>query len=104
MKKIFFLLVSLVFSNFTNAQDWYWQNPKPQGNLLQSVKFIDSNIGFAVGSLGTILKTTNGGNNWIIKYSGVTNQLNSVSFINSTIGFVVGINGTIIKTIDGGDS
>ena len=44
---------------------WFWQNPTPQGNYLNDVKFISPNTGWAVGSLGTIIKTTNGGANWV---------------------------------------
>jgi photosystem II stability/assembly factor-like uncharacterized protein len=43
---------------------WFWQNPKPTGNTLRSVCFIDSTTGYAVGDLGTLLKTTDGGLNW----------------------------------------
>lgn len=60
------------------------------------------NTGFAVGSRGTIIKTTNGGSNWTVLKSGTDNDLNSVYFIDNKIGFAVGDNGTIIKTIDGG--
>ena len=104
MKKTFIFLISLVFINLANAQKWYWQNPKPQGNFLRSVDFVDSNTGIAIGALGTILKTTNGGNNWIVKNSDVTNQLNSISFFNLTNGIVVGNVGTILKTTNSGDS
>ena len=40
---------------------WFWQNPLPQGNRLNSVCFTDANTGTAVGSAGTILRTTTGG-------------------------------------------
>ena len=40
---------------------WFWQNPLPQGNDLLAVSFTDANTGTAVGSGGTILRTTNGG-------------------------------------------
>jgi hypothetical protein len=38
---------------------WEWQSSKPQGNLLQSVYFVDNLTGYAVGYYGTILKTFN---------------------------------------------
>jgi len=49
---------------------WKWQNPLPQGNYLSCVKFVDANTGYAVGSGGTILKTTNGRVKWISQTSG----------------------------------
>jgi len=63
MKKIglvFSLVLFFSVSFQINAQ-WFWQNPLPQGNNLYSVDFIDSDLGWTVGSYGTILKTTNGG-------------------------------------------
>jgi hypothetical protein len=54
-----------------------------------------------VGGYGTILKTTDGGNNWIAQTSGTTDNLHSVYFTSSTIGWVVGGYGTILKTSDG---
>ncbi|MFQ5512269.1 MAG: hypothetical protein ACE5EO_10505 [Candidatus Krumholzibacteriia bacterium] len=40
---------------------WFWQNPRPQGNNLLAVSFTDANTGTAVGELGTIVRTTDGG-------------------------------------------
>ncbi len=34
---------------------WSWQNPKPQGNSLESVHFVSATTGWAVGNAGTIL-------------------------------------------------
>jgi len=67
MKTLFLLCLSLLLTSIpTNAQEgWFWQNPLPQGNNLNSIHFIDSNIGWAVGHTGTVLKTTNGGTDWV---------------------------------------
>jgi hypothetical protein len=82
---------------------WFWQNPLPQGNPLQSVFFVDNNTGYTVGSAGTILKTTNGGANWASQSSGTTNTLFSVHFpLDAQTGYAVGEFGTILKTTDGG--
>ena len=43
---------------------WTWQNPQPQGNGLNSVSCPTVTVCFAVGNLGTILATTNGGSTW----------------------------------------
>ena len=44
----------------TQQPGWFWQNPLPQGNTLRGVSFSDVNTGTAVGSAGTILRTTDG--------------------------------------------
>ena len=67
-----------------------------------SVFFTDTLTGFAVGSQGTIIKTSDGGINWTSQFSGTTKGLGSVCFINENIGYCAGHQGTIIKTTDGG--
>jgi len=55
-----------------------------------------------VGSGGSILKTSDGGNTWVKQISGTNVTLESVHFLNNQVGVVVGLNGTILKTKDGG--
>src|SRR5687768_18244215 len=44
---------------------WQWQNPLPQGNIINSIRFAsDKKYGWAVGSDGAILRTRNGGFEW----------------------------------------
>ena len=56
------------------------------------------------GSGGLILKSTNGGDNWSVKNTGITDNLNFVQFLDSSFGLAVGDNGRIIKSTDGGES
>jgi hypothetical protein len=65
MKKYIFLFLSFLAFHQGYTQDWQWQNPLPQGNLLNSVYFTDANKGFVVGDAGTIIKTTDGGTDFI---------------------------------------
>jgi photosystem II stability/assembly factor-like uncharacterized protein len=67
----------------SSGRQWVWQNPLPQGNTLQDFSFIDTNNGFAVGARGTILKTTDGGNNWELIAGETEGDLYSVSFTDS---------------------
>jgi len=100
MKKLSILLITLFALNTVNAQ-WV-QLSSGTSNNLHSVFFIDSNTGFVVGDNGTILKTTNGGANWVTIYT--TNSsasLYSVYFLNSDTGYAVG-NMIILKTTNGG--
>src|SRR6266567_567591 len=81
---------------------WVWQNPLPQGNDLFGLSFTDANNGTAVGLHGTILRTTDGGQHWVIQSSGTSNWLYGVSFVDANIGTAMGVNGTILRTTDGG--
>jgi hypothetical protein len=95
------IILTLFLTQICFAQ-WFWQNPLPQGNTLRSVKFISSSIGWAVGANGTILKTANGGTNWVQQSSGTTSYLWGVSFTDANTGTTVGTYGTILRTTDGG--
>jgi photosystem II stability/assembly factor-like uncharacterized protein len=71
-----------------------------------SVYFTDSITGYVVG-YGTgvrIMKTIDGGFNWVVLNANTTNILSSVFFANKNIGYSVGQSGTIVKTIDGGNN
>ena len=105
MKKIYTIIFLVCSIQFIYSQSgWFWQNPLPQGNDLNSVTFVNSNNGFAVGS-GTILKTSNAGLNWIILQSFPVN-FNSVSFADLNTGYAGGLgaynSGCIYKTVNGG--
>ncbi len=83
---------------------WFWQNPLPQGNYLSSITCADASIAWAVGSGGTILKTTNGGTDWSQQTSGTRRHLSSITCANASTAWAVGSGGTILKTTDGGDN
>ncbi len=104
MKKlyIFSFLLILSTSNVFSQSGWFWQNPKPQGNDLNCIKFINDNTGWAVGKKGTIIKTSDAGNNWQIQNSKTTEILYNLLFVNENIGIVVGEKGTILRTSNGG--
>jgi photosystem II stability/assembly factor-like uncharacterized protein len=83
---------------------WTWQKPFPQWNHLRSVKAVNANTLFAVGELGTIVKTTDGGRTWNRLVGETVNNLRGTWFANENIGFAVGDNGIILRTTNGGSS
>jgi len=49
----------------TSAQsEWFWQNPYPQGNDLRAVAILDPMTIVALGDLGALVRTTDGGDTW----------------------------------------
>jgi photosystem II stability/assembly factor-like uncharacterized protein len=94
----FFLLVT----QMCFAQ-WYQQNMGTEA-YLYGVQFIDPDNGWAVGSGGTILKTSNGGTDWTTLNSGITEVLQALCFTDANNGVVCGWNGTILRTSNGGVS
>jgi hypothetical protein len=67
----------------------------------RSVDFIDANNGWAVGNMGAIVHTTNGGATWTTQNSGTEHALLSVAFLDANTGWAAGA-GTIVHTTDGG--
>ena len=61
-----------------------------------------SQVGYAVGSQGTIVKTYDAGINWLPQQSGTILKLNKVHFIDLDFGFAVGDGGIILRTTEGG--
>lgn len=104
MKKILlFILILSSFHSSLSAQ-WISQNSGITHNLYD-IEFLNDNTGWAVGDGGIIVKTINGGKNWIeIPNPAVGKPLSSIHLVNENVAYVVGWFETIIKTTDGGDS
>lgn len=71
---------------------------------LHAIHFPDLQTGYVVGSSGTVLKTFNNGNNWLMIESGTNETIRGVWFTTPETGFIVGDNNTFKKTHDGGNS
>jgi photosystem II stability/assembly factor-like uncharacterized protein len=66
---------------------------------LNSVYFVNNNIGYIAGNFGTILKTSDGGNTWTVLSSGITQDLRSIYFTDVNTGYIVGAFHTILKLL-----
>lgn len=93
-KVFLYLIVLTFFFGYTlplnpTSGNWYQQwMPSPLGGQLRDMTFVDSLTGFAVSD-SSILKTTNGGDNWAFKLTGYY-FLRRIQFINSNSGFACG--------------
>jgi photosystem II stability/assembly factor-like uncharacterized protein len=81
---------------------WTGQLEQYDERPLQDVTFVDANHGWAVGELGAILYTANGGSNWNEQASGTSADLLGVSFIDANNGWCCGEDGVILHTTNGG--
>jgi hypothetical protein len=72
------------------------------GNSLYTIYFNNVNTGYTAGEGGVILKTTNGGINWISQTSSTSSYLTEIFFYDLSTGYCVGGYGTILKTTNGG--
>lgn len=89
------------------AQNYTWSlQVSGTSQWLNDITFTDLLHGCAVGTNGTIISTGNGGESWIPRTSGTSEELRSVYFLNQDTGWVAG--GTsqpiLLHTTDGGSS
>jgi len=70
---------------------------------LNDLYFLNADTGFCIGSNGTLLKTTNGGSNWMHIPSNSTANFQSLYFMNSQTGWICGY-GSAYQTNDGGNT
>jgi photosystem II stability/assembly factor-like uncharacterized protein len=101
-------------SNFVRADDfgqWGYVAPgnvswaaqaTPTTETLASVDFVSGSTGWAVGSAGSLLRTTDAGAVWTKQSAETTAGLRAVDFANSADGWAVGDEGTVLRTTDGG--
>lgn len=99
------LVVTAVVPSFSQVIDnWTWMNPRPQGNTINAIDFLDDNVGYASGAYGTILKTVDNGATWTKIYAGVSDQFLSLDFVDANTGYVGGPGQLLMKTTDGGQA
>jgi photosystem II stability/assembly factor-like uncharacterized protein len=95
-----------IYKTVNLGDNWLQQQNPVSG--LNSIYFINVYTGYACGPANSIIKTTNGGINWLI----VNNNLpyyyyyTNLFFINAASGYIIGFGDTsyILKTTDGGQN
>jgi len=113
MKTKLFLTFVFVFIslNILAQSGWTLCNAPAFGNRVDDIFMVDTQIGYAVSGDGRIVKTTDGGNNWITLNQDTNIYCRSVEFINTQKGFVGGFplwdtltSNVLRMTTDGGMS
>ena len=114
MKKIIlFAIILIALVALVSKRGWGDPSPWTLYNTgvpysLFAVDFsdINSNIGVAVGQGGTVIKTTDAGEEWMQTYSNINIWMNDVKFDPNSPGVVwaAGMGGVIIKSTDNGDT
>ena len=81
---------------------WSQQDPPSEG--YNSIYMVNNTTGWAVGSSGVIVNTTDGGLSWNYQSNPDTSTraLNDVFFLNANEGWAVGNSGVILHTTNGG--
>ena len=81
----------------------------PVNITLRQLLFVDSLTGWAAGEAGTIIRTTDGGNNWEIQNSTVQTFISDIFFLDKNLGWATTtqdffpFRSVILKTVNGGE-
>lgn len=97
-----FALIIVCSSSIFAQSGWKWQNPLPQGNVLNAIRFAGPATALAVGEVGTMQRTTDGGTTWKQFETNFTKNLNAVWMFSENHSLVIGDSGLILSTTDGG--
>lgn len=96
------LIILITFLISINSYSQWISQTSGTAVQLNDIWMLSASEVIAVGSPGTIIRTTNGGTNWAPVTSGTTAELVSIYFANSVTGWIRG-NGVLLKTVNGGN-
>lgn len=113
------MLLFLIITPFQEVHtqiEWELQNPIPTNSELTSVQFVNADTGWAIGSWGGMIKTTDGGDSWNNQSVNV-DEISDIFFVDSENGWAIGMTFTgkyvwgipirkssLLKIEDGGNS
>jgi len=95
----------LILKTTNRGINWIVQNHPASDKYLYCIHPVDSNIVYCVGWFETVLKTTDGGNNWFAIKNGPVGQgysYEAVFFVNAYTGWYAGTGNYVHKTTNGG--
>lgn len=99
------MLLIVLQSNVSFSQTGWYQQTLPVTGTISDMQFINAQTGWiTLFNPTNFVKTTNGGNNWIIQQAG-SDQFEHFEFLNDTLGFAtghIGASGQVSKTTNGG--
>lgn len=103
MKLIITLIFFLLHSSAPDSKCQWVNQVIPSSFPVSSCYFPGANTGYIVGYGNLILKTSNGGTNWIdISLPTTAENMNSVWFLNDTTGFICSTRDSLLYTTNGG--
>lgn len=93
--------IATIFKSVDGGSNWtlvHYSN-----GSIQNMQWVSPSVGYAVGSAGKILKTSDGGDTWVDLSPPTQSDLKSLHFLDTNNGVVVG-DQLILKTTNGGGS
>ncbi|UCE18064.1 MAG: hypothetical protein JSV84_14565 [Gemmatimonadota bacterium] len=92
-----------IFHGLSDGAEWYIEAQVPIGGPLFDIQFADRNRGWAVGTGGAILHTSNAGETWTQQISGIDEDLNQIQAVNHAVAWASGNFDNLLVTENGGE-
>ncbi len=103
MKKIILFFLFITYISFAEDCSWKWNQPLPQGNQLNEVKFASKNVVYIFSkNFGSIMKSTDSGLNWKIINTGVSKYYQTFVFDENNVMLQLPPLKNMLRTSDGG--
>lgn len=102
MKNLLLLLFAVLYGASSVFGQWELKSSGTTERL-NDVFFPSLSLGYAVGEAGTVLKSTDIGETWIMLEVPTSQNLEAAFFLTDAHGFVVG-NEIMLETVDGGEN
>lgn len=83
---------------------WTELHPKISRVTYLGLHFQNQDTGWAVGNLGAVIKTTNGGEDWTVSETNTTTLLLKIHSYNGQIVIATGYDGLILRSTDAGNT
>jgi photosystem II stability/assembly factor-like uncharacterized protein len=94
--------LSTIGHSIDGGDSWV-ESSGPTRSVIQDAHFFSRNVGFAVGSKGTVLRTIDGGTNWIDLSKGDAKTYNAIHGL-TTNDLWIGTNQRVLHSTDMGDT
>ena len=91
-----------LYISFDLGNSWRTVSSSATGDL-NTISFVNQNVGFAAGSQGRLVKTTNQGEIWQTVNTQQSSDFNDIQFFSATQGYAI-LGRRLAKTSDGGQS
>jgi len=92
---------SYIYKTSNGGNNW---NKINVNGPFYTIHFADSSTGWSAGDNNKIVKSTDGGNNWITQIPGLNSNFTSSYFYSPNSGYITGTGGVIVKTVNGGEN
>lgn len=93
-----------IYKTTNGGINWTPQNSHYTAQRFMAFEILHPDTVFICGNYGKILRTYNGGQNWLTLYSDTNLQVWAIDFVNSFTGYSAGSAGNILKTTNRGDN